>query len=452
MSKRKPIVLLIIAVVLGLLATTATARFVEKQGAGGASGKMVLAAAEDLPAGTRITKESLKEIHWSAKAIPASMITEYDDVLNWFVKSPIAAGEPLVMNKLSDISHTGDIAGYVPEGYRAMAIQVDMAVMAGGLLEPGSFVDLLTVMADRGGRNPMSKIILQNVKVLSVGMRKSDDEEEDSGAKKPKGSEEVVTLLLRPEEAEKLVLAMNKGKIQVMSRGTADSDNVDTAGSSWDGIIPWKANKSTQKPQAVAKVSAEPMEPVHTPEELSNRARTLEAKGELEAARELYNRIADEFADHEPAAAAAERVGAITAQIDQGREEKVQLSKAEKMLASAREMLNNGFFDKCRETVGAVMEDCGSLTFRGEEVSSIVSSIKVKADGHEKRAKIDFQLFRNWLQNGNTDQADAYLKKLQKNYPESKYCRDALSMWIKRKAAAEELAVTPEQPLDKDQP
>lgn len=443
MSKRKPFILLMIAVVLGLLATTATARFVEKQGITGASGRMVLVAAEDLSAGTCITKESLREMPWPVKAIPASLVTESDDVLDWFVKSPIAAGEPLVRNKLSEISGTGEIAAYVPNGYRAMAIKVDMAVMAGGLLEPGSFVDLLTVV-DKRGRKQVSKIILQNIKVLSVGMRKSDngEEEKNSGAKNLKGSEEVVTLLLKPGEAEKLALAMNKGKIQVMARGSTDTDIAVTPGSSWERMIP-SEQKPPPQPEPAPAAAQIPKEP-HAAEELANRARTLEAKGELEAAREIYNQIVDEFADHRLAADAAKSADAITARIEQDRDEKKRLDKAEKLLAAAGDMLDSGLFNKCRETIKSIMKDCGSLTYKGEQIRDIVSGIELKANGREKRAKVDFQLFCNWLQNGNTDQAQAYLKKLQKNYPESKYYRDALSLWAKHKAAGEEIVEAPE--------
>ena len=351
-------------------------------------------------------------------------------------------------NKLSETSGTGEIAAYVPDGYRAMAIKVDMAVMAGGLLEPGSFVDLLTVVTGRG-RKQVSKIILQNIEVLSVGMRKSDseEEEENSGAKNLKGSEEVVTLLLKPEEAEKLALAMNKGKIQVMARVSTDTDSVVTPGSSWDRMIPSNVKPPPQpEPEpAAAQIPEEPIEPSHAAEELANRARTLEAKGELEAARELYNRIVDKFADHKLAADAAESAEAITARIEQDRDEKKRLSKAEKLLAAAGDMLDSGLFDKCRETVRSIMKDCGSLTYKGEQIGDIVSGIELKADGHEKRAKVDFQLFCNWLQNGNTDQARAYMRKLQNNYPESKYCHDALSLWTKHKAGGEEIVEGPEQ-------
>ena len=153
----------------------------------------------------------------------------------------------------------------------------------------------------------------------------------------------------------------------------------------------------------------------------------------------------NEFADHELAAGAAESAKAITARIEQDRDEKKRLNKVERMLAAAGNMLDSGLFDKCRETVRSIMKECGSLTYKGEQIGDIVSGIELKANGHEKRAKVDFQLFCNWLQNGNTDQARAYMKKLQNNYPESKYCRDALSLWTKHRAGGEGIAEAPEQ-------
>ena len=63
-----------------------------------------------------------------------------------------------------------------------------------------------------------------------------------------------------------------------------------------------------------------------------------------------------------------------------------------------------------------------------------MSTIKLKADGTEKRARVEFQLFRNWLQNGNLEQAETYLKKLGENYPESSYYLKALEMATQAKA------------------
>ena len=362
MSRRKPVMLLIIAAVLGLLATTATARFLEGQGGLG-SGKTVLVAAEDLSPGTRVTEENVEEMPWLRKTMPDSLITELDSVVDLYVSSPITKGEPLIRNKLSADYLAGKIAEYVPLGYRAMAITVDSAVRVGGLLEPGSLVDVLTVMNERGS-TPVSKIILQNIKVLSVGVRKTDDEEEEDRRRPAvaSGADEVITLLLRPGEAEKLTLAMTKGKIQVIARGRYDTEHVSTDGFSAAAFLPRK--KELEKPVEVQALpmAAEPPKPEYTADTLFNRAQMLEAKGELEAARKTYNQISEKFPDDKLAAEAVGRAGRIAAKM----EENLKMSRVEKALAAAKELLNKGMFDECRKRVRLIVEEFGSLTYRGD--------------------------------------------------------------------------------------
>lgn len=435
MTRRKPIVLLIIAAVLGLLATTATARFLEKHGGlGSGGGSMVLAAAENLSPGMCITEDVIRKINWPGDSIPESLITEYKDVLGLYVSSPLASGEPLVRNKLSEDSLTGKIAGRVPKGYRAMAIEVDRAVKAGGLLEAGSFVDVLTVVSERG-RPPVSKIILQNIKVLSVGVRKTDPEEEgnDEGSASRPGSEEAVTLLLLPEEAEKLALATTKGKIRVMARGTADTDTVDTTGFTLGALLPAREGpKKVDNAPPAPEPEAE--DPRYTAESLFNTAKTLEAKGELDNARKLFEQMAKEFCDHKLAAEAIRRSGSIA----DGIEKKLKLAEAARKLASAQELLHKGLFDDCRDNARSILEEFGSLTYRGEKISDIVTGIKLKANTSEKRARIDFQLFSNLLKNGSRARAEVHLKKMARDYPESSYYHKAVGMAAEADAAREE--------------
>jgi len=424
MSKHKPILLLMIAAMLGLLATTAAARYLEKQGGPAASKTKVFVAAAELLPGTRITREVISEMPWPGDEAPESLITVEEDALDRYVAISIAPGEPLVKNKLSDTSLAGSLTGYIPPGYRAMAIKIDRSVKAGGLLEPGCYVDVLTVMTQRG-RVPVSKIILQNVKVLSVGVRKTNPEDDESSKSSGTlGVDEVVTLLLRPAEAEKLAFAMTRGKIQVMARGTADRAEVETAGFSSEAFLDTEQPPQPAAPPAPVEAAPEPEKPDHAAQVLFAKARALEDSGDLAGARTLYNRISDEYTGCEFAVKAVERLREIAERL----EEKLKLDKLEKGLAAAREMLDKGLFDECRKKVAELIEQCGSMEYRGQEVADILSNIKLKAEHSEKRARIDFQLFTNWLNNGNLDQARLCLKKMAKKYPESAFHRKAAEM------------------------
>ena len=426
MSKRKPMVLLMIAVILGMVATSAMAKYFERQ-AGQASSRTVLTAAVDLVPGTLITKEHLKEVPWSASKVPESLITKSEDALNKYVCAMIAAGEPIPRNRLSEMGLSGSIRGYIPSGYRAMAIKVDKAVRVGGLLAPGCLVDVITVITERG-YEPVSKIILQNIKVLSIGARPDDVDEKDKGKeKKPEeGAEEVVTLLVMPEEAEKLALAMTRGKIQLMARGTSDTTASVTSGSSPVNLLP--EMKEPDKPKKEKPAAAAPKQQTgsakQAAEVLYSKALSLEARGDSRAALDLYAEIAEKYSGEKITAEALKRAEVIRATA----QEQERGTLIERSLASAEDVLARGMFEEARTMWAKLIDEFGSVSFKGEKVGEIVGKLKVRASTDEKKARTEFLLYKNWLQNGNIGNATVHLKKLEQNYPESTYCKQALKL------------------------
>jgi len=429
MSKRKPMVLLLIAVILGFLATTAMAKYLEKQ-TGPATGKTVLTAAVDLPPGTMITKEHLAEVQWPSPKVPESLISDPEEVVNKYTSAMVAAGEPLPRSRISDMTYTGEIKGYIPPGYRAMAIKIDRAVKAGGLLAPGSFVDVITVITERG-YEPVSRIILQNIKVLSVGTRPTDPEDKEKQDKAQQGTEEVVTLLLLPDEAEKLALAITRGKIQLMARGVSDTAATVTMGSSPLTLMP--ESKEPEKPakpsDAVPAPQPAPEPQKDTAEVAYSKALSAEAKGDTALALKLYAQVAADFPEHALAAQSVKRSNDIRAAAEQ-QERDLAL---EKELLSAESDLGKGMFERVRERAAKLLEQCGAVTYKGEQISEIVGKLKLRAADDEKKARLEFQLCRNWLQNANVDEAGKHLKKLEQNYPESTYYRQAKALFESKK-------------------
>jgi len=92
-----------------------------------------------------------------------------------------------------------------------------------GFIFPGSRVDVLvTIHSENNNASTTSRTVLQNIQVLSTGTRMDPD---------PNGKPDnvsVVTLLVTPEQSEKLALAENQGTIQFVLRNGADSANPDT--------------------------------------------------------------------------------------------------------------------------------------------------------------------------------------------------------------------------------
>jgi len=100
-----------------------------------------------------------------------------------------------------------------------MTVKVDDG-WAFGIHQPGTLVDI--VVTNRpppkaGMQDPISKIVLQNIKVLANGQNidKPEDQREANSVK-------AVTLLVTPEQAEKLALASSEGKLQLVMRNQID--------------------------------------------------------------------------------------------------------------------------------------------------------------------------------------------------------------------------------------
>jgi len=101
---------------------------------------------------------------------------------------------------------------------------------------PGTLVDIVVVIVpnDNGAlaQDPISKIVLQNIKVLANGQNidKPESEREANSVK-------AVTLLVTPEEAEKLALASSEGKLQLVMRNSIDQGDEETKGINKRGLL-----------------------------------------------------------------------------------------------------------------------------------------------------------------------------------------------------------------------
>jgi pilus assembly protein CpaB len=166
------------------------------------------------------------------------------------------------------------LSAVIPEGYRAMTVKVDDVVGVSGFIMPGSFVDVVAIIvpsASQGeAQGPISKIVLQNIKVLASGPKldSPENQREPTAVK-------AVTLQVTPEQAEKLVLAVNEGKLQLVMRNYSDQEGTQTSGVnkssllSGDPYVPQAATRTTENSDQPKPVKRAPTErrSVSTPKE-----------------------------------------------------------------------------------------------------------------------------------------------------------------------------------------
>lgn len=186
----------------------------------------LVVAACDLPLGARIDAEQVKLVKWAAEAVPQGTFTKPSQVVGAFVRSRLVANEPIVANKLFLGQKSAGVMPFlIPPGMRAVAVPVDEVSDIAGFVLPHTRVDVLVALSGQGGTDgkPFSKIVLQNVEVLAVAQKVEQKKDQPELVR-------VVTLLVTPQEAERLALASRQGTLRLAMRNFADDRIVITGG------------------------------------------------------------------------------------------------------------------------------------------------------------------------------------------------------------------------------
>jgi pilus assembly protein CpaB len=187
----------------------------------------VVVAAMDLPLGTKIELGEVKLARWSADSLPDGAYTDPKQVLGSYVKNSLVANEPIVQTKLFTGDKTAGVMPLlIPFGMRAVSVPVDEVSDVAGFVLPHTRVDVLvaTQGGEGGGDKAFSKVILQNVEVLAVAQEVEQKKDEPQIVK-------VVTLLVTPQESERLALASHSGTLRLAMRNYNDNKIVLTSGS-----------------------------------------------------------------------------------------------------------------------------------------------------------------------------------------------------------------------------
>jgi len=179
----------------------------------------VVVAAADLDVGAELTREELRIIEWPANALPAGAFNDPKDVIGRGIVLPVIQNEPILPNKLGGKDAGGGLPPAIPPGLRAVSVRVNEVIGVAGYVLPGTRVDVVATVSPSGQNNDItSKVVLTNVQVLAAGTKIERDGENKNKAMPVT----VVTLLVNPEEAERLTLASTEGKIQLALRNPLD--------------------------------------------------------------------------------------------------------------------------------------------------------------------------------------------------------------------------------------
>ncbi len=280
MNERRFTFIFLLSLLTGGAATYGVYRFVGAQKVASAQvGRIetapVVVLAEEVSQGSALEASHLTLRYYPAEAIPGDVYTEVGGAVGRVARTRLYPGEPILERKLAPVGAEPGIEVKITLGQRAMVIRVSDVVGVAGFIRPESRVDVLVTMGARrgGGVQTIGKIILQNMRVLSVGTQT-----ERSDQDKPNQST-AVTLEVTPEQAEILAVAMQAGSLSLALRTYGDPGTAVTYGATVQKLlagIPGFGEKPVQKPvkrpatrrasraSPVAAPPAQPMPSSHT--------------------------------------------------------------------------------------------------------------------------------------------------------------------------------------------
>jgi len=207
---------------LSIAATWLTYRSLSSHLAPPQESQLIVVAARKLKLGSKLSDSDLTVVPWPKSVELEGAFTDLHQVIGRGLMTSVALNEPILESKLAGRDLGAGLAPVIPEGMRAVGVRVNDVIGVAGFALPGTRVDvILSGAPDKNHDVDTAKIFLENVLILAA-----DQNIERDANGKPQNVQ-VITLLLTPEEAEKIALASVEGRIQLALRTPLDHEPKD---------------------------------------------------------------------------------------------------------------------------------------------------------------------------------------------------------------------------------
>ena len=244
----KSLILIVIALGCGLVASIGISQVMEGRSANANSPKIqtakILVANTEINTGEVIDAQMVRLEEWPKGTVPEGAITKLEDIDGARPRQRIFTGEPILEAKLIGTGEMAEDASLrLREGYRAVSVKVSLDQSVTGLIRPGDRVDVLAYLRKSADiPQTMTKTVLENARVFAVN-DKLDRSIDDDG----KGIKvSTVTLEVKPQDVERLMLANQLGKILLSVRRPDDESRRDSRGAIAESLL-HNSNETTVK-------------------------------------------------------------------------------------------------------------------------------------------------------------------------------------------------------------
>ena len=221
MHRSTNLAILVVAVILGGFAAFLARSWLQSHstGAGAQETVPILVATDTLAFGAPIGAKDVREVAWPAQLSPEGAFANFAELTKSgrrITLSPFVRDEPIIASKVSAPDQRASLSTVIEKGKRAVTVAVDDVRGVAGFIFPGDFVDVVLTRTDNSaGPQNFSAVILQHVKVLAIDQMAGQRQEHPTIAK-------AVTVEVDPEQALRILLAANVGKLSLILRQPAE--------------------------------------------------------------------------------------------------------------------------------------------------------------------------------------------------------------------------------------
>jgi pilus assembly protein CpaB len=199
----------------------------------------VYVAAISLPVKHLILDRDIKLEKIPAPYVNSKAVLNKQDILGKRLKDSIIEGEQILIDRLAQ-ENNESLSYHIPDGKRAVSININEQVGVSNLIFPGDFVDVVASFTNEEINMGLvkkiypqiTKIIIQNVEVIAL------DQTQVASENKGKDSPKTATLALTPLEAEKLTYASDNAVLRLVLRGVGDTETPKEQGVTRDDLTP----------------------------------------------------------------------------------------------------------------------------------------------------------------------------------------------------------------------
>lgn len=241
MMSRKALapLLIVVALILAVGVAIGAKKYISVKANEAAADKIktgpVVVAIKDMPAGSELKSSDLAVLDWPYKNRPPGHFPTKKSLQGRVLHKPVVKAEPILKSKLAPKGMAAGMAAAVRTGMRAVTVSANEVIGVAGYLKPGDKVDIIaTVKGTTNSKDPTSRVVLQNIEVLSVARNQNSDDKK----KKTRVKGQMVTVLIKPADVERIALATTEGEILMALRNRADQSIAITEGVRMTSLFP----------------------------------------------------------------------------------------------------------------------------------------------------------------------------------------------------------------------